>query len=201
MSMMHSFKSLPRALRWLIGLGVFVIAYFGVIEPVLGYAQAWQTRASTLETALARDKELASGDGDGGLIQQGQSTFGRPHMPGVKETSPESLYRLVNSLLEAHGVTERSVSERSVPMTGDLAAELKAGTITRLILDVSFEADVPTVISIISELERSKEVAALGRVKLDKSALRSGGSGDDMNDIVRATISAEAWTTARGGNS
>lgn len=197
--MVHKFKALPRMVKWVIAAGVILIAYFAVFEPVLGIGAKWRTRAAALESALARDHELASDDGDGRMIQQGQKIFGRPQMPGVKETTPESLYRLVNSILEAHGVTERSISERSVPLTGDQAQALGVGTITRLILDVSFETDSVTVVSIISELERSKEVSAIGRVKIDKSALRSGSGADDGNDLVRATIAPEAWTTTRGG--
>jgi hypothetical protein len=197
-ALLQKFNALPRAFKWLIALGVFLIAYFAIIEPILGFAQTWERRASTLQTAIARDKELASEEGEGHAIEQSQALFGSPRTPGKNQVAPETLYRLVNSILEAHGVTDRSVNERSVPMTGDQAASLGAGAITRIILDVSFESDSLTVISVLAELERSPEVSAISRVKIDKMGQRSGAAADEASDSVRVTLAPEAWISATG---
>lgn len=195
-ALLARFRALPVAGRWIVALIVILVLYIGVMDPVLTKAESLRSRAATLETALSRERELASSDeGDGAKVQTAQSTFGRPRLPGDSRTTPEALYRLVNTILESHGVFDRNVNEKTVRMTSDQVVALGVGGIDRLILEVSFEADPAVVFEILSDLERSPDVAAVSRIKIDKSSLRS----DRDSDLVRATLAPEAWLVARGG--
>jgi hypothetical protein len=65
------------------------------------------------------------------------------------------------------------------------------GHIDRLILEVTFEADPSTVISVLADLEKAPEVTTVSRVRIDKTNNR-----DDTVRTVRATITPEAWILA-----
>lgn len=192
------FNALPRAVKWMAIAAVIIVAYFGVFEPVLTFADRWNSRASRLESALARDKELASLEGDGYKIQTLQAAFGEPIRPGQKDVTPEGLLRVVNAILDQHAVGGRTVSESTSTLSGDAAAALGVGEIKRFILQVSFEADAATVAAVLADLEKAPEVAAVSRVRIDKSSVRFGSVEDE--GLVRATLSPEAWVISRGNS-
>jgi hypothetical protein len=62
-----------------------------------------------------------------------------------------------------------------------------------VILEVSFESRQETVIEVLAALERAKEVAAISRVRIDKTGMR-----DEEMQMVRATILPEAWIATSG---
>lgn len=178
---------------------LIAVVYIGVFEPTLAFADRWNRRATELESAMARDKELAGLDGDGYRIQAAQSAFGEPVRPGQKDITPEGLLRVVNAVLDQHGVGGRTVSESSSALTGDAAVALGAGEIRRFILQVSFEADSATVAAVLADLEKAPEVAAVSRVRIDKASVRFGSVDDESGNggLVRATLSPEAWIVSR----
>ncbi|MBY0311814.1 MAG: hypothetical protein K2W85_07075 [Phycisphaerales bacterium] len=190
-------KTLPRAAKWLVYLGVFAIAWIGLDRFVLVYGDKLSTRADALENALRRERDLSSVDSsDGSLLNASQAVFGRPRLPGEKPLAPETFYRLVDGILQSHGISDSRIEESKVRLSGDNAKALGVGDIDRLILTVTFEADPETVITVLSDLERASEVAAVGKVRIDKAA--SGRPGDDQR-LVRATIMPEAWLVASSG--
>lgn len=195
--------ALPRAVKWMLLAGVLIVLYFGVFEPTLAFSDRWNRRATELESALARDKELAGLEGDGYRIQAAQSAFGEPVRPGQKDVTPEGLLRVVNAVLDQHGVGGRTVSESSSALTGDAALALGAGEIRRFILQVSFEADSATVAAVLADLEKAPEVAAVSRVRIDKASVRFGSDEDEAGNggQVRATLSPEAWIVSRSTSS
>lgn len=192
-------NALPRAAKWcVLGAGV-AVAYLGVIEPVLRMMDSVGARADRIERDLARRKDLATSDGgDGKQLADLQAVFGRVKIPDP-QTTPESIYRVVDQTLESHDITDRSISERTVPLTSDGLTQSKLGKHNRLILEVTFEADARSVVSIVSELERSPLISAVSRVRMDKSGVRPENSVDPRSsDLVRATIAAEAWLVVSG---
>lgn len=196
---MNWWQGLPRAAKWLIALVLFVVGYFAVFEPVLDFSNRVGADASKIELALTREKAFASSDADSGsTITSTIKAFGRPKMPG--DLKPEAFSRLVNGILEGHGVMTPVISERRVPLAGEaaatLASTLNIGKIDRLIIEVSFDADPATVVSVIAALEQAREVAAVGRIRIDKPS----GRGDE-DQLVRATISPEAWIAAAPSSS
>jgi len=197
-ALLARFTVLPRAVKWMLLAGSLIVLYFGVFEPTLAFADRWNTRAASLESALARDKELAGLEGDGWKIQSAQSAFGEPVRPGQKDVTPEGLLRVVNAVLDQHAVGGRTVSESTSALTGDAAVALGVGEIRRFILQVSFESDAATVAAVLADLERAPEVAAVSRLRIDKASIRFGADEDE--GLVRATLSPEAWIAARPGS-
>jgi hypothetical protein len=196
-ALLQKFKALPRAAQWLVYLGLVLIAFFAVAMPLLSFSDSVGNNASTLEAAILRRNDFASSaSGDGKYIVDSQTAFGSPLMPATAGLKPEAFTRAVDRILENHQVTDRNVTERKVAMTRDQALALHVPALDRLILEVSFEADPKTVIAILAELERSPEVAAVSRVKIDRTNIRN-----EEDRLVRATITPEAWIAASGSGS
>ena len=195
---MQKWIALPRALQWLTYLVLFVGFYFGVITPLWNMVDKTGDRAAGLQRTLSRAKELSTTESpDGAMIASVQSSFGRPLMPGSSRLTPEAFGRVVDGILEGHEVQDRTVTERTVQMAQADADRLRAGKVNRLILEVTFEAKQETVIAILADLERAPEVAAVSRVRIDRTGIR-----DEGTQLVRATISPEAWiaVSAAGAN-
>lgn len=189
------YNALPfvgKALVWAVAV---VAVFFGVIDQLLSRADTVASRASGLESALSRRAAFADeSSSDSQFIAGAKAVFGRPHMPGEGGARPETIYRLVNGVLEGHGVSDRSITESRTRLSGDAARALGSGEIDRFMLVVTFEADAATVIEIVGELEKAREIAAVSRVKIDKANVRDSSGADDL---VRATIVPEAWLPAR----
>lgn len=187
--LVEKWNALPRAARWLAYLVVFVGLFFGAVQPLWNLVDRIGARAASLENALRRSKELSTADSsEGAVIASAQGSFGKPLMPGSSRLTPGAFGRVVDGILEGHLVQDRTVMERTVPMAQADADRLRAGKINRLILDVTFEAKQETVIAILADLERASEVAAVSRVRIDRTGMR-----DEEAQLVRATISPEAW--------
>lgn len=190
-------STLPRAMKWLVYLVVFAVAWVGVDRFVLVYGDRLATRADALENALRRESELATVESsDGSVINASQIVFGRPRLPGEKPLAPEAFYRLVDGILQSHGISDSRIEESKVRLSGDSARALNVGDIDRLILTVTFEADPETVVLVLSDLESAPEVAAVGKVRIDKVTSGRPGDGDRL---VRAVIMPEAWLVNSGG--
>lgn len=191
------YRALPfvgKAVVWALAV---VVLFFGVVDPLLGVADRVAARADGLEAALARRRALADESSpDSQFLAAARAAYGRPLMPGEGGAKPETIYRLVDGVLAGHGVTDRTITESKSRLPGDAARTLGAGEIDRLTLTVTFEADAATVMDIVGELEKAREISAVSRVKLDKSGVRDQSPGED---VVRATIVPEAWLPARAG--
>lgn len=196
------FRNLPRAARWGVLAGLVIVGYFLVVEPVLDRTNHYAARADATENSLRRAANLLSGDSDDGqAVRVGTANFGSPQSPTGGAIRPEAIQRAVDEVLEDHGITNRTKTERRSDLTGDKARALAPdGKIVRLIVEVSFEADQAVVARIIADLERSPVVSAVSRIKIDRTAV--GGrfvedSGEGSSGKVRATISAESWVYSR----
>ena len=113
---------------------------------------------------------------------------------GATALKPEAFSRIINTILENNKVTPNNINEHPpVRLSGDAATALGV-PINRIIIEFSFEASPETVAAVLAELERTPEVAAVSRVKIDRSGVRGGANDDDR--LVRATLSPEAWIVA-----
>lgn len=195
-SLLQKFSTLPRALKWLIYLGVFLLGFFAIIKPAWTFGDTVSEKASRLEKALAARNEFNATDaGKGKRITDLQGFYGTPLRPGGG-LNPEAFRRVVNGILENHNITDSTINERpKVAMSGltpDQASALGIASVDRLILEVTFEARPDDVVAILAELERSPEIASISRVKIDRSVSRL----TDEEHLVRATLSPEAWIAA-----
>lgn len=200
--LVEMFRSLPRAGRW----GVIAIAafagYFLIVEPVLELTNTHDAAADAIENSLRRTAELASDDSDDGrMFSSGINAYGHPQLPNDPKTRPEAIQRVVDEVLETHGIETRTKTERNSTLTGDKARALVGSDkLERYIVEVSFEADQNTVAQIIADLEQSPVVSAVSRVKIDRTAIGSRYFDDADKAVpgrVRATISAESWVQVR----
>ena len=195
-ALIQQFTSLPRAVKWLIYLMLFMVGFFLLIKPALNFSDTVSEKAAKLESALAARNDFnASESGNGGIITALQGVYGTPLRPGGG-LNPESFRRVVNGILENHNITDSTINERpKVQMSGltpEQASALGIASVDRLILEVTFEAHPEDVIAILAELERSPEVASVSRVKIDKAVSRLA----DDDHLVRATLTPEAWIAA-----
>lgn len=199
-ALLDAYLRMPRAGRWLVLFAVFVGAYLLVIEPVLDATNAARTRADNLESALRRERQLLAPESDTGrMLELGMENFGLPRHPAEPGARPEALQRTVNAVLIKHGVTNATYSERSAAIRSDDAVGVVGlgNRLDRYVLDVSFDAEPSVVVAILSDLERSRDVTAVSRVRIDKSGAgrsRSGQSGAGRD--VRASIAVETWIAA-----
>jgi hypothetical protein len=198
-NLFSKFMALPRVAQWAIEAIAFLIVFFGIVKPVWSLGDSVGDKASRLESAIARRNDFASpASGDGANLAAYKAAFGTPMMPKDGGLKPEAFTRVVDSVLESHNVTDRNVTERRIRMTKEQSDVLGPFPIDRLIEEVTFEADPATVVAILAELERSPEVAAVSRVRLDRASVRGGMNLGDAEDEqhVRATITPEAWIVA-----
>lgn len=192
---------MPRAAKWALVACGLIVVYFGVVEPALDFTRSMNERADRIENNLRRDKQLKDPQSpDRRLIDTGKELFGTPMLPTDTRAAAETLYRVVDRVLKDNGVEDASIAERSGRLTSDqlVGAIGSAATVDRFILEVSFDAQPEVALDVLSALEQSPEVSAVGRVRIDKAGVRSfstpsGGSRASEAEMVRVTLSPELW--------
>lgn len=186
---------LPRAARWLIMAGAFVAAYFVVVEPALVWTERLDTKADILQSGLERERERRGAESDAGqTLARGASQFGDVLPPGRAERSGV-LNARIEEALRGRAVSGLSIKARAPLPLGRASMAGVIGEneqVQRLILDLDFEAPPEVAMSILAELERSKEVASVGRVILRRVE-------KDGQKLVQASVSPEAWIIAPRG--
>lgn len=195
-----AFRQLPRAAQWGVLAAAIFGGYFLVVEPILEQTNRYDAAADAIENNLRRTGALFGEESDDGrLLVTGVRTYGSPLRPTSPEARAEAIQRIVDEILEDHGVDTLTKTERTSTLTGDKArAVAGGGRLERSIVEVSFEADQATVARIVADLEQSPVVTAVSRVKVDRTAVgsRSSDSGGRPGR-VRATINAESWVVVR----
>jgi hypothetical protein len=188
MSFKEQWKSTPRAVKWAGGAALILVAYFA-LSPLWTWMSHLDNTAFQLELALKRHANLSSDkSSDGAEIENIHEKLGAPQKPG--KLKPEAFARVVNGILDRHDV-KASTNERKVRLAPTTSEALQMGAVDRLILEVTFEASPDVVVAILSDLEKAPEVAAVSRIRIDKS-----NSRDETAQTVRATIAPEAWVLA-----
>ncbi len=186
------YRDLPRAGRWGLLALAGLFAYFGVVEPVVDKTGALKARAEARTRAIA---EVRSG-GAAAAADLGLRQFGVVEPPGDPRERAVAFDRRVLEVLDKHSVAKHTSTTRTVPMTpGPLLTALATANqkVDRRIREIQFEATPETLAAVIADLERTPEVAAVSRVQIRKA--------EDGGRMLRATVSAEAWTLVRKGAS
>lgn len=183
------YRSLPRPARWGVLAVAGLLAYFGVVEPVVDATSSVNARADARAQAIA---EVRSGGGDDAAAL-GLRQFGDVAPPGDPRERAVAFDRRVLEVLEKHSVRDHTSTTSTVPLgTGPLLSLLSPSNqrVERRIRQIQFEASPETLSAVISDLERTPEVAAVSRVQIRKA---------QDGRLVRATVSAEAWLVTRKG--
>lgn len=202
-SLIESYKRVPRALRWLLFFGGFIVVYYAVLEPALDSANRARDRADRLEASLRRERAISSSAGrPGGELDRAVRTYGLPRHPTDPEARPESLQRTVNAILMKHGVSNATYSERmgAIPSSDAAAVVGAAAKLDRFVLDVSFDASPADALAILSDLEQAREVTSISRVKIDKAAAGRSRDSGEGGRVVRVNIAVESWIAGRSSS-
>lgn len=190
------YAALPRSGRWLVWLGAFLAVYFLAIEPVLTRRAALAAEATRIEAALAAKAQARTRVAESErVVTQGAGFFGRPALPGASVDNSAMFEARINQVFAANKVSPRINYRDPVLFTGDTPKVLGGGQkLERLVVELSFETDVITLVNILKDLEHAKEIAAVSKVGLRKQAAPSKKPGDAGPLLVNLT--AEAWALA-----
>lgn len=190
MSLARQFKSMPRAAKWLIAFGVFIGAYFLVIEPVVEATSSYNAKADELDKELTRRRDTTERmTNTGADLERAMLAFGRPAIPGKLSNPYEALDRRLDQVIGAHsGVRAiRRSPGRPTPVTSGPANQ--PTKYTRQVIDLTIECDTQGLIEVLKDLERAPEVTAIGRVTVRKiDAGRSRDSG-----LLSVQLAPEVW--------
>lgn len=187
------YSRLPRAARWALWGGGFILGYFLVVEPVMDYGSVVSVRAESLRTDLTtRVKELERRDEVALRIRERAAWFGDVRVPGDANEMQSALRDRIDHVFREMDVpsgwsldrrTEGRVSREAMNGALDETEELH-----RLEMELKFECDPDLAMEVIAELERSPEVTSVPRVVLRKTT---------EGRRVQATVSVEAWSIQR----
>lgn len=200
---MAKYNALPRSGRWLVWLGAFLGVYFAAIDPVLARRAALASEASRIEAALSAKAQARTRVAESErVVAQGAGFFGRPALPAASVDNSALFEARINQVFAANKVSPRITYRDPVLFTGDTPKVLGGGQkLERLVVELSFETDVITLVNILKDLEHAKEIAAVSKIGLRKQAAPSRRPGDAGPLLVNLT--AEAWalasTSAVGG--
>lgn len=190
-SIRERYSSLPRATKWAIWGAVVIGLYFGFVEPAVENMNRTNIRADKQAKELsdfAREREARrSADA---ATTEGIARYGQVEPPGPPGARSEIFNKRIADVLKAADVKQPSIQTREVELAkGPLSAKLAADErVERLINQITFEADPEKVSSVIAELEKIPEVAAVSRVEIKTAA-----PNDKTTRLLKATVVAEAW--------
>ncbi len=193
-SLREKWNGLPRAAKWGAWAVLGLVAYFGVIEPVIDYRNEVERRATTAEGKLrSLVRESAGVKDDENTLREGVLAFGEVSFPADSAQGAVAFNRLISEVLSKHGVKNNTSTSRTSPIGSGPLSKLVGEDLRleRLSADLQFDAEPEAVAGVIADLERSPAVTAVSRVQI-----RRADSRDADPRAVRATISVETWLTS-----
>lgn len=196
MSLIASYRNLPRAGQWGVLACVGLIAYFAVIEPSVEFMGDLSRKADLRTEELASfSREGQTGERARANVAVGIAHFGEVAGPGDSDRRVEAFNRTVADILAGHGVKDtKATGRRSSMSKGPLLTALGTGAaVSREFSDLQFEATPEQVTGIIADLENAPEVAGVSRVQLRRV------EGDSGARLLRVNLSVETWVIQRKG--
>jgi hypothetical protein len=197
-NVLHIFRSMPRAARWLVAFGAVVIGYFVAVQPAIDAILIMNGRAAGARGELGHEgRERAAREQAVVLVRSGMGVFGTVSFPGEPAERSEAFNRRINEVLFKHDVKGDRRVTRTAPLEpGPMdAAAGPSKRIDRLIMDIQFEASPEQVSAVLADLESAPEVAAVSRVQLRRESGGEGGAAPGRT--LRVNLSAEAWLLSR----
>jgi len=186
--LLQLYRDLPRAGRWLVWTGALLVAYFGLVEPVLDATARLDVEADRLEARLDQARREAGQRGQQLAARRlGMTRFGSPLLPGEPDVRAADLGARINEVLKAHGVGSHTSQASSGRLPeGPLPAALDGARIRTHIRDVQFNARPEVVTAVLADLESAPEVARVTRIDLTPA-------DDRATRTIRASVTLEAW--------
>ena len=191
------FRSLPRAARWGLGFVVFVVAYFGAVEPVIDTTARLNAAADRADSRLATYSAQAKArEAQSDKLLIGVKRFGDARLPDSDPKRSNEVFTKISDTLKTRNISKPSITQnRGVSLGKDVLLDLLGPTqeVQRLVFELKLEGSPEDVIGVIADLERIPEVTTIGQV-----VLRRMGKEEDRK--LQATITPEVWIIAeRGG--
>jgi hypothetical protein len=181
-----------NAIRMAIVFGVFLAAYFVVVEPALDHYARVDARADTKELQL---REASRG---GQALKDASATVGLGvlrsgpvQFPGSPQSVPTEFNRVLASVFDRHGIANRTSTTRTTGLRGNgpLATALpRSDKVERIVQDIQFEAPPDAVYALLADLEREPIVSTVSRLQIRKESGRTATAG-----AVRVSIAVETW--------
>lgn len=191
------FKSLPRAARWGIGFVAFVVAYFGIVEPVIDLTSKLNAAADRDGSRLAAYSAQAQAREDqSNSLQIGLKRFGDVALPTTDTNRSNQVFTKISNTLKERNIAKPSITQsRGVSLGKDALLELLSPNqeVQRLAFEIKLEGSPEDVAGVIADLERIPEITTISQV-----VVRRLGKEEDRK--LQATITPEVWVIAeRGG--
>ncbi len=194
------FATLPRVTRWVLSAALFIAAYFGVIEPVLDRTnQLWARGDANAASLVAYEKNRAALTAADADVKLGLARYGSVEGPGDPEARPVEFNRMIDALLDEHGITDASSTSRTVPL-GNVPLSQSFGPdfrVDRLVRELQFEAAPEALSAFLADAERRPLVTTVSRLNVRAEEGR-GGRGEE-NRLLRVSLAVETWLLVRKG--
>lgn len=193
--LLDRFRALPRSGKWLTMFVVFLVAFFGVVDPLLALNNKWAVKADQIQASLhERAGMLEKMENSRAAFESSVIGYGRPDLPTKSGDRLAALTRRVAQVLSAHEITEKRRNEK--PATA-LAAGARTGAgaidprIERVGFEVQFECDTATLLAVLKDLESAPEVSSIARLDIRKIA----DSGRTINEagLLLVSLTPETW--------
>lgn len=180
------YQNLPRSMKWLIWLGVVVVVFLLVVEPML--ASMSNLNAETEDTLAAVD-EIENRDRTLETRQRIEEHFGQPRL--VSADDLRSLGPRVRGVLNDNGITAPRISAPDaesfdIPDLGDTGSSIR---LQRATVTAQFVAAPEVLTSILEELEADPRVARIPELTARKLA---------RDRALDVSLVVESWSTAGG---
>jgi hypothetical protein len=210
-ALFYRYRALPRSGRWLIIFGLFVVAYFAVLEPVMERTGHYKSQADGLARSLGEKAQIRGKIADNaGVIEQLTGLFGRPTPPADRSRRSSALEKRINTIFSEHQVSNQRTTYREPVALTTEAPRALAGPkdrLERLAAELTFETDIPTLMAILTQLEQSPEVSGVTKISIRKVA--PSGRSREKDGPVQVNLTAETWIVtpastsrpSRGGES
>ncbi len=192
--MIETYRSLPRAAKWLLSAALVVGVYFGVVEPVIDATARVDSSADLIESRLEQEADLMSQDQNRATLVR---ALGTPALPDEDVGRRAAFQTAVDGVFAEHGVPSKEQTEQTAPVRlGDEHRGLIDADqqLERIELLLRFEATPETISAIVADLEASDSVTAVTQLKMDRRARRSR---DDNSRLVGAQLGVETWLIAK----
>jgi hypothetical protein len=191
-----AFSGLPRATKWAIfGLGL-VLVYFAAVEPMLAQINSAANVADVHEN-MVRSFTEQGGTQTKALktLNQGIRHFGDVEYLGDESSRTQVFNEQVDKILLKNSVigaksTTKNVTLAQGVLTSKIGSEHR---VIRVVRDIDFDATPESVAAVIADLEGNPVVATVSRVQIRTI------DGKESERLVHATVTAEAWISAKKG--
>jgi hypothetical protein len=195
-SLLDRWRGLSRALQWAILAALALVAYLGVVEPVIDLTNSYASRATLAAEELKTLSAQAERRADAATtVQIAARSFGEVYAPDREGDPVGAARQRISAVLAEQGVDRfRLIS----PAPTDLDRGAMEGFVddpeTQQVQKVTISLDLTStperVLSVIADLERAPEITLIADVSLRAVTTRDAR-------LVRATLTPEVWVVTR----